>query len=130
MHVKRLFGVASALLIAALFAGNVRAQEGAGGVPVRVPNVDGLPTQCIDASKDRVWFTLRRLVTSKTAGWFKKDNSVQVIINAQVRTDPSKPLSFPLTTEAKFGDVPTGQVSLPIEYPIVGGLQLTQGQVV
>jgi hypothetical protein len=130
MKTKWFIGAAFALLTTALLGGTGLAQDGAGGIPVRVPNVDGLPSQCIDASKDRVWFTLRRLVTSKNAGWFKKDNSVQVIINAQVRTDPAKPLSFPLTTEAKFGDVPTGQVSVPIEYPIVGGLQLTQGEVV
>jgi hypothetical protein len=102
-----------------------------GGVPVRVPSVDGLPTQCIDASKDRVWLTLRRLITTKGGGWFRKDNSVEVVINAQVRTDPppAKPLSFPLTTEAKFGDAPSGQFSVPIEYPIVSGLALTQGDV-
>jgi hypothetical protein len=108
---------------------SAQAQGDAGGVPVRVGTVDGLPTQCIDPSKDRVWFTLRRLITTKKATWFKKDNSVQVIIDAQVRTDPSKPLSFPLTTQVKFEDVPTGQVSVPIEYPIVAGLQLTQGEV-
>jgi hypothetical protein len=119
-----------ALLVMPSLARNPYAQDAAGGIPVRVPNVDGLPSECIDASKDRVWFTLRRLVTTKKAGWFTKDNSVQVIINAQVRTDPAKPLSFPLTTEAKFGDVPSGQVSVPIEYPIVGGLVLTQGEVV
>jgi hypothetical protein len=130
MRIKGFASAAFGLLTSILLGGSALAQEGAGGIPVRVPNVDGLPSQCIDASKDRVWFTLRRLVTSKYAGWFKKDNSVQVIINAQVRTDPAKPLSFPLTTEAKFGDVPTGQVSVPIEYPIVGGLQLTQGEVV
>jgi hypothetical protein len=118
------------LLFALLVGGSVLAQEDAGGIPVRVESVDGLPSKCIDASKDRVWFTLRRLVTTKKAGWFKKDNSVQVIINAQVRTDPAKALSFPLTTQVKFGDVPTGQVSVPIEYPIVAGLQLTQGEVV
>jgi hypothetical protein len=123
--------IALGSLITMLSMAPAAAQNAHGGVPVRIPVADGVPSQCINGSTDRVWLTLRRLITSRNAGWFRKDNSVEVIINANVRTDPPapKPLSFPLTTQVKFGDVPTGQVSVPIEYPIVSGLVLTQGDV-
>lgn len=124
---KRLYLIGTGIVALFLTVGPSYAQI-SGGVPVRIPAADGVQSRCIDPSKDRVWLTLRRLVTTKASGWFTKDNSVEVVIAAQVRTDPPppKPLSFPLTTEAKFGDGPPGQVSVPIEYPIVSGLTLKQ----
>src|SRR5215472_11773608 len=118
------------LFLGAVAACGAPAQEGAGGIPVRVDDGAGRG-QCIDGTKDRVWLTLRRPVTTKTQGWFVKDKDVNVIINAQVKTDPQPPkaLVFPLSATARFGDVPSGQVSLPIEYTIVSGLALTQSNI-
>lgn len=99
---------------------------GKGGIVVRVD--DTSKPRCVDPSTDRVWLTLRRLVTTKKQGWFTKDTQVAVKIDAKVSTlgEPDKPRSFPLMAVAAFGDVPSGQVSVPIEYPIVSGLELTQ----
>jgi hypothetical protein len=96
-----------------------------GGVVVRIP--DGTSSRCINPVRDKIWLTLRRLVTTKASGWFTSENSVAVIVNALVKTDPSqsKPIAFPLASEATFGDAPNGQVSLPIEYTVVSGLRLS-----
>jgi hypothetical protein len=115
-------------IICCVAASTLHAQN-PGGVPIRID--DGTTPRCVDSSKDKVWLTLRRLITTRKVGWFVKDNDVAVIINAQVKTDPQadKALTFPLTANVKFGDASGGQVSLPIEYPIVTGLKLTQDTV-
>jgi hypothetical protein len=95
-----------------------------GGVVIRIP--DGANTRCINPAKDRVWITLRRLVTTRTQSWLKKDNTVAVIIKATVNSEPAETkMEFPLMSEASFNDAAFGQVSLPIEYNIVNGLKLT-----
>jgi hypothetical protein len=95
----------------------VRIEDGAGG-------------SCIKPGADRVWFTLRRLVTTQKKGWFKKDTSVAVIVKASVTSDPlpaTGVLTFPLMANAKLDEVPkTTQVSVPIEYTVVSGLRLKQ----
>jgi hypothetical protein len=95
-----------------------------GGTIVRIP--DGTSTRCIDPAHDKVWITLRRLITTRSSGWFTKETSVAVIIKAKVTTQPGqgKAVEFPLMSEATFGDAPNGQVSLPIEYQVVSGLRL------
>lgn len=107
--------------------------QGEGGVPVRVLQLTDDPSvqaRCINPSKDRIWLTLRRVVTTRSKGWFTKDADVSVVINAHVQTDPppSNPIAYPLAAKAKFGTVPTGQVSIPIEYTVVSGLVLSQNE--
>lgn len=55
-----------------------------------------------------------------------------MLINARVQTDPmpSTPISFPLMSVAKFGPAQAGQISVPIEYAVVSGLNLTQDKIV
>jgi hypothetical protein len=100
-----------------------------GGVVVRIP--DGVVPRCVDGTHDRVWLTLYRVITNKSKGWFTQDNAVEILITAQVKTDPqaAKPLTFPLATEARIKEYTTGQVSVPVEYTIVSGLNLTQDNV-
>jgi hypothetical protein len=110
-----------------------RCQQGQGGVPVRVVQLSDdatLQSKCINPSKDRVWLTLRRVVTTKNKGWFIKDDDVSIVINAHVQTDPpqSNGIAYPLAAKAKFGEGPTGQVSVPIEYAVVSGLTLSQNE--
>jgi hypothetical protein len=102
-----------------------------GAVPVRIPLSDGSKPRCIDSSKDKIWFTLRRVVTTRSRHWFTQDNSVAAIVTATVKTDPqpAKPILFPLMTEATLRDFAMGQISVPIEYTIVDGLNLKQGNV-
>ena len=123
---KRAFHAAAILCLGIYLTGTAMAAESGGGVIVRIP--DGVTTRCVNASRDTVWLTLRRVIVDKTKGWLTKDSSAAIIINASVTTRP-KPLSFPLATQADLGDYSVGQVSIPVEYTIVDGLQLTQGKV-
>src|SRR5712671_5141564 len=109
------------------------AQQGQGGVPIRVVQLTDDPSiqsRCINPAKDRIWLTLRRVVTTRSKGWFTKDADVSVVINAHVQTDPppSTPIAYPLAAKAKFGTSPIGQVSIPIEYTVVSGLVLSQNE--
>ena len=99
-----------------------------GGTIVRVP--DGAASSCIDGKKDAIWLTLRRVITTKDSDWLTKDNSVGVVIETLVRTDPPAPkaISFPLLAEATIGNFSDGQISIPIEYSIIDSLKLMQGQ--
>lgn len=101
-----------------------------GGKVVRVGN--DLTERCVDPYKDKVWLTLRSLTVNKSKQWFTKDKEILVVINAKVQTDPvpPSPISFPLMTTAKLGGMPTGQISVPIEYSIVSGLALRQDKVI
>src|SRR5713226_5023734 len=106
-----------------------QAQEEGGGLPIRIP--DGTTPRCINASTDRVWLTLYRVVATKSKHWLTQENDVAIVMNAQVKTDPqaAKPISFPLMSQARIGAYPTGQISVPVEYTIVSGLNLKQGEV-
>lgn len=108
--------------------------QGGGGIPLRVVQVVDDPTavpRCISSQTDRVWLTLRRVVTNRSKGWFTKDADVSIVMNAQVKTDPTpaNPISYPLAAKARFGDAPFGQVSVPVEYTLVSGLVLKQDKV-
>lgn len=129
MDKKRISMLSFALLLCGLVNGYAaQASNGSGGVVVRL-TADKQTPRCIDISRDRVSLTLRRLVTTKRQGWFTSDTSVALKIDAKV-TAEDKTISFPLMSTAAFGDVRPGQVSLPIEYPIVSGLTLTQDKVI
>ena len=130
---KTLIGLASILLLTMFWSLNSHCQQGQGGVPVRVVQLSddpSTPSRCIDPNKDRVWLTLRRVITTRSKGWFTKDADVSIVINAHVQTDPpqDKGISYPLAAKAKFGKGPFGQVSVPIEYTIVSGLTLSQNE--
>jgi hypothetical protein len=108
--------------------------QGGGGIPLRVVQVADDPTavpRCINSQTDRVWLTLRRVVTNRSKGWFTKDADVSIVIKAQVKTDPplTNGISYPLAANARFGDAPFGQVSVPVEYTLVSGLVLKQDKV-
>jgi hypothetical protein len=118
-----------ALLLILLTCASMPCRAQGGAVIVRVP--DGAQPRCINAGTDKVWLTLRRLITTKKQGWFTKDQSVAVIINAVVKADPqpAKPIAFPLLTEGTFGDAVAGQVSVPLEYNLMAGLNLRQSTI-
>jgi hypothetical protein len=100
-----------------------------GAVPIRI--ADGPGTRCISGSKDRIWLTMRRVITDKNSSWLKEDKSVAVIATTLVKSDPAAPkaLSFPLMTEATVAPYSKGQVSVPIEYSLIDGFSLVQDKV-
>jgi hypothetical protein len=113
--------------VAAVLFSQVCSAQG-GAVPVRIWN-DPASSRCINGNSDVVWVTLRRVITDKSKGWLKEDKSIAVMINASVKTQQSdKPISFPLMAEETLRGFSNGQVSIPIEYTIVNGLRLKQGQ--
>jgi len=127
--------MAKSMLIATICAAFVcRPNEGLGqgAIPVRISVPDGAGgSRCINAASDQVWITLRRVITNRSQGWFTQDNTVGTVINATVKgKNVDKPPTFPLMTESRLQGMPTGQVSVPIEYTIIDGLQLKQGTVV
>lgn len=97
---------------------------GQGAVIVRIP--DGSPTACIDASKDKIYLTLRRVITNKKGNWLVEDKSVGVVINATVQKAQADNIKFPLMSEATLSGFSRGQVSVPIEYTVVSGFPLKQ----
>lgn len=118
-HLLRTLCLLLTLLPAILWA-----QQPDGAVIIRVP--DGVNSRCINGKKDVIWLTLRRLVTSKSHGWFTKDTEVALLTNAVVLTSPpaGEPTTFPLMTQTKFDGYADGQVSLPIEYTLVNEFAL------
>jgi hypothetical protein len=103
--------------------------DDSGAVPIRI--ADGQGSRCINSSKDRVWLTMRRVITDKNESWLKEDKSIAVIATTLVKSDPAAPkaLSFPLMTEATVAPYAKGQVSVPIEYSLVDGFNLAQDKV-
>jgi hypothetical protein len=97
-----------------------------GGVPVRIPN--GPTPVCINASTDKVWLTLYRIVETKKKGFFTSENQAEIVTTVKVQSDPqpTQPLSFPLSVKVNTRPYSDGQVSLPVEYTLVSGLSLTQ----
>lgn len=86
---------------------------------------------CINGSKESVWLTLRRVVTQKHSGFLTSDRSVSLVAKVTVGTDPQpdKPIVFPVTKEAGLARYRSGQVSVPIEFPLTTGFKLTQEKV-
>ena len=103
----------------------VIAQAGAGAVAVRIPVDDGKSMHCVNASKERIWLTLRRLITNKYDGLFTTDKSVAIFAKATLTASSSdKPIAFPLMTEARLEGYGKGQVSVPVEYTLVNDFSL------
>jgi hypothetical protein len=98
----------------------------AGPIIVRVS--DRVEPYCVNSNSDSVWLSIRRVITEKKSGWFTTDKSLSLVVTTTVRTNPAadKPLSFPITAQANYADLPTGQISVPIEYVLVDGLALKQ----
>lgn len=112
-----------AALTATMIARNAMA---AGPIIVRVS--DRVEPYCVNSNSDSVWLSIRRVITEKKSGWFTTDKSLSLVVTTTVRTNPAadKPLSFPITAQANYADLPTGQISVPIEYVLVDGLALKQ----
>lgn len=125
-----------AALCAACCAAELPPAQKQGAVPIRVESRHPV---CINASTDRVWLTLRRVVTQKKSGWFTTDRGVGLVLSTTVMsekavesgaaTEQQKPLTFRLMTEGTISDYSTGQVSVPLEYGLVSGLTLTEDKV-
>jgi hypothetical protein len=115
------------LLLLALTSACLAADGGA--VPIRI--ADGPSSRCIGGGKDRIWLTVRRVITDKNDSWLKEDKSVAIIVTTRVNSDPAppKPLSFPLMTEATVAPYARGQVSVPVEYSLIDGFNLAQDKV-
>jgi hypothetical protein len=99
-----------------------------GGVPIRIP--DQPTPRCINGSTDQVWLTLYRVVMTKKSDWFglTSSNQAEVVITVQVKTKPqsTQNLSYPLSSKVSIREYNTGQISLPVEYNLVSGLNLKQ----
>lgn len=101
-------------------------QSNPGAVPIRIP---AAPTpECINGSTDQVWLTLYRIITERKNGFFSKETQAEIVLNVQVKTRPqsSQPISYPLSTKVNIGNYSAGQVSIPVEYTLVSGLDLQQ----
>jgi hypothetical protein len=124
---RSMLAVTLCCLTTACQTGLAAAQGGA--KIVRIP--DGQESRCIDSSKDRIWLVLRGLVTERTAGWLTKDTAVSVLLKPSLRSEAeqNKSVTFPLMSQTTIADYPTGQVSVPVEKLVVGGLRLTQDAV-
>jgi len=116
------------LSIASAMSGTCFAQKAknTGGVPVRIPNEPN--PQCINSSTDEVWLTLYRVIETKQNGFLSHENQAEIVVtvNVQTKPQPAKPLTFPLSTKVNIRPYSTGQVSIPVEYPLVSGLDLKQ----
>jgi hypothetical protein len=97
-----------------------------GGIPIRIDTEPD--SQCINSVTDKVWLTLYRVVESKTNGFFTRENQAEIVVTVKVQSDPQadKALSFPLSTRVNIRPFGTGQISLPVEYTLVSGLNLQQ----
>lgn len=97
-----------------------------GGVPVRIPN--GPDAKCINSSTDEVWLTLYRIIESKKKGFLTNETEAEIILTVKVNSKPQAPqaLSFPLSNTVEIGPYTVGQVSIPVEYTLVSGLNLKQ----
>jgi hypothetical protein len=96
-----------------------------GGIPVRI---DGAPdSACINTSTDKVYLTLYRVIETKKDSFFAHENQAEIVVTVKVQADPepSQPLSFPLSTKVNTRPYKSGQISLPVEYNLVG-LKLQQ----
>jgi hypothetical protein len=126
---RKLALVNSIILMACLWTPRCFAQSPSGGIPIRI--TDGPTPKCINGSTDQVWLTLYRVVMTKKTGWFAASNQAELVITVQVKTKPqsNQTLSYPLSSKVNTRDYPTGQVSIPVEYTIVSGLNLKQDNV-
>jgi hypothetical protein len=106
-----------------------QAQTPNGGIPIRIP--DAPPAKCINASTDQIWLTLYRVIMTKRNGWFSNSNQAEIISTVQVKTKPqsNQTLSYPLSSKVNIRDYQSGQISIPVEYAIVSGLNLKQKEV-
>ena len=97
-----------------------------GGIPVRIDNEPD--SKCINSATDKVWLTLYRVVESKKSGFFSKENQAEIVVTVKVQSYPQAPqaLSFPLSTKVNIRPYGNGQISLPVEYTLVSGLDLQQ----
>jgi len=97
-----------------------------GGVPIRIPNSPD--AKCINSSTDQVWLTLYRIVESKKKGFLTRETEAEIVLNVKVQAKPQppQPLSFPLSNTVEIGPYSVGQVSIPVEYTLVSGLNLKQ----
>jgi hypothetical protein len=97
-----------------------------GGVPIRIP--DAPVPRCINGLTDQIWLTLYRVVMTKKRGWIADSNQAEIIATVQVKTKPqsSQTLSYPLSNKVNIRDYQAGQISLPVEYSLVSGLNLKQ----
>jgi len=113
------------VVLVASMSGALYAQQ-QGGVPVRIDNEPD--SKCINSATDKVWLTLYRVIESKKNGFFSKENQAEIVITVKVQSDPQAPqaLSFPLSTKVNIRPYGNGQISLPVEYTLVSGLNLQQ----
>jgi len=117
--------VAMGLILGSLLFGVAHAEQ-QGGIPIRIDNAPD--SQCINSATDRVWLTLFRVVESKNNGFFSRENQAEIVITVKVQAEPQPPqaLSFPLSTKVNIRPYSSGQISLPVEYTLVSGLNLQQ----
>lgn len=95
---------------------------------VRIP--DSLTPHCINYTKDTVSIELRRMVTDNQKGWFTKDKDHGALVKTSVTGktgDTNGPaVSFPTLSKVTVQEYAKGQVLLPLEFPVVDRLKLTQ----
>jgi hypothetical protein len=101
-------------------------QNNNGGVPVRIANEPD--PKCINAATDEVWLTMYRIIESKKKGFLTSESEAEIIITVKVQAkpQPDHALSFPLSNTVEISAYTPGQVSIPVEYTLVSGLNLKQ----
>ena len=85
---------------------------------------------CINRKTDEITISLRRVVTHKTSGFFTADNKAGVAVMATLNADNAPAATTPSVNLIDIQAEPTGQISLPLEYPIASDLQLANGSLI
>ena len=96
------------------------------GVIVRIPTHTA--ARCINATTDQVTMMLRRVIIQKDSSLFTNDKkaSVSIISTSNASSSALPSAKAPSVNPVSIEDMPTGQVSLPLEYPIASLLSLPQ----
>lgn len=121
---NRLLRCVLCMIVISSYAVRASAQNN-GGVPVRIK--DEPEPACINATTDRVYLTLYRVIESKQKGFLTKENTAELVITVNVQSSPKPkgdPLSFPVSTKVDISPYSSGQISVPIEYPVVSAFTL------
>jgi hypothetical protein len=111
-----------------LVASAVAAFAAGGTTIVRIS--DTTDSHCINVNKDAVTIYLRRFITDNHKGWFTQDKQHGVLTNTSVigttggQNGPQ--VKFPTLSKVTVSDFGAGQISVPLEFPIVSDWVLKQ----
>jgi hypothetical protein len=98
-----------------------RSAEGARIVRIPAP----IAARCINAKTDELTVTLRYIKTEKRQGFFTQDNKAGITVLTALNSDGNPRAQNPSVNLVDISDASTGQIYLPMEYPIASLLALS-----